>query len=190
MRHKDDNKSDAIFHATIELLNEIGFSEISMSKIARRANVSQATIYVYFESKEDLLGKIYMKVKQKMSLQLFQHIDETLPTRDALEMIMRNMLRFMLDNEAYFMFLEQFAASPLLGKLCLDDTSSMFIPLFEQMEKGKRLGEIKPIETTFLLTYCYFPIAQLAKAHYKGQYEASEDNLQSMIRLSWDAIKA
>ena len=32
--------NEAIFQATIQLLNEIGFSEISMSKIAKRANVS------------------------------------------------------------------------------------------------------------------------------------------------------
>jgi hypothetical protein len=33
MRHKDDTKNEAIFQTTIELLNVVGFSEISISKI-------------------------------------------------------------------------------------------------------------------------------------------------------------
>ncbi|MCZ8522715.1 helix-turn-helix domain containing protein [Paenibacillus mucilaginosus] len=64
MRHKDENKNEAIFKATIQLLNEIGFSDISMSKIAKRAHVSPSTIYVYFENKEDMLSKLYSNGKQ------------------------------------------------------------------------------------------------------------------------------
>jgi hypothetical protein len=37
MRTKDDSKKEAIFEATIGLLNEIGFANISMSKIAKSA---------------------------------------------------------------------------------------------------------------------------------------------------------
>ncbi|MFN0223999.1 TetR/AcrR family transcriptional regulator [Paenibacillus sp. KR2-11] len=53
-----------MFKATIQLLNEIGFSDISMSKIAKRAHVSPSTIYVYFENKEDMLSKLYSNGKQ------------------------------------------------------------------------------------------------------------------------------
>ena len=54
MRHKDDNKHQAICDAAIELITKNGFADTSMSKIAKAANVSPATIYVYFESKEAL----------------------------------------------------------------------------------------------------------------------------------------
>ncbi|WP_219215670.1 TetR/AcrR family transcriptional regulator [Paenibacillus sp. S150] len=190
MRHKDENKSEAIFQATIDLLNEIGFSDISMSKIAKRANVSSATIYVYFENKEDMLGKLYSKVKGKMSEQMLAGLHSGLSTRQACELYMRNSLRFILENKAYFLFLDQFLTSPLIGKLALEDTTAMFAPLYEFIEKGKQSGELKPLETVFLLTYCYFPVTQLAKAHFKGQFEANEERLQEMIAMSWDAIRA
>jgi len=190
MRHKDDNKNEAIFEATIQLLNEIGFSEISMSKIAKRAKVSSATIYVYFENKEDMLGKLYVKVKEKMSRQMIYEIDDTLPSQVVCERFMRNSLRFILENKDYFLFLDQFSTSPLMDKLCLEDTSSMFASLHEIIEKGKRNGELKSLETTFLLTYCYFPVTQLARAHFKNQFEANEEHLRQIIKMSWDAIRA
>ena len=49
MRHKDENKNESIFQAAIDLINEIGLAETSMSKIAKKAkkaNVSSSTIYV------------------------------------------------------------------------------------------------------------------------------------------------
>ena len=62
MRIKDDNKKNAITKAVISLSNEIGFSNVSMSKIAKRAGVSSSTLYVYYENKDDMFSKVYADV--------------------------------------------------------------------------------------------------------------------------------
>ena len=49
MRMKDENKKAAITKAIIGLINEIGFANISMSKIAKATGLSAATLYVYYE---------------------------------------------------------------------------------------------------------------------------------------------
>jgi AcrR family transcriptional regulator len=190
MRHKDDNKNEAIFQATIELLNEVGFSDISMSKIAKRANVSSSTIYVYFENKEDMLRKLYLNVKEKMSLRMAHNLDESTPVRAAYELVMRNLLDFALNNKDYFLFLEQFSTSPLIDKLCLEDTVWMFKPLYAFIERGQKQNLLKKVDTSTLLMFCYFPITQLAKAHFKKESEFNQENLENIIQMSWDAIKA
>ncbi|MEY2194631.1 TetR/AcrR family transcriptional regulator [Neobacillus sp. BF23-41] len=43
-----------------------------MSKIAEKSNVSSSTIYVYFENKEDMLNKLYLTFKKKMSQRIFK----------------------------------------------------------------------------------------------------------------------
>ena len=63
MRQKDELKQDAIIHATVRLVNEIGFAASSVSKIAKAANVSPATIYIYYKNKEDLLVSTYISIK-------------------------------------------------------------------------------------------------------------------------------
>jgi len=45
MRYKDDNKKEKIIMVAIQLINEVGLAEISMSKIAKKAGVSAGTIY-------------------------------------------------------------------------------------------------------------------------------------------------
>lgn len=191
MRHKDENKSEAIFQATLELLNEIGFSETSMSKIAKRAQVSPSTIYVYFANKEDMLGKLYVSVKEKMSLNMVHGLEAEQTIQQGMAVMMGNLREFLLENREYFLFLEQFSNSPLLVKLCLEESMAlMFKPLHDYIEEGKKQGLLKPLDASLLLTYCYFPVTALAKEHFKGNGEFNQERLQEIIKLSWDAIRA
>ena len=48
---KDETKKQAITKAVIRLINEVGFANISMSKIAKTTGISAATLYVYYENK-------------------------------------------------------------------------------------------------------------------------------------------
>jgi AcrR family transcriptional regulator len=48
---KSIDKRNTLIKATIELVNNNGFHATPMSKIAKKANVSPATIYLYFENK-------------------------------------------------------------------------------------------------------------------------------------------
>ena len=67
MRYKDEHKKEAIYEATILLLNKEGFSSTSMSKIAKHAGVSASTIYIYFKNKDDMLKKLYLDTKPELS---------------------------------------------------------------------------------------------------------------------------
>ncbi len=187
MRNKDDSKKDAIFEATIELLNEIGFGNISMSKIGKRAGVSSSTIYVYFENKEDMLKKVYFEVKKKLITAMSHGIQEDTPIRLAVELLVRNVLTFVPENKQYFLFLEQFSNSPLVGNL--DDINLLFQPLNNVFEKGIRQGELKPIDVDLLMNYLIHSVVQLAKMYLKRGVQLTETDIQKITQISWDAVK-
>ena len=190
MRLKDENKTEAIFNATIQLVNEIGFSEISISKIAKKANVSAATIYIYFENKEDMLKESYLKSKRLMSDFVIKGVDNTGSTRQQFENYTRNFVEFILKNSDYFLFIEQVSNSPLLQNWCLDESSNLFAPVFDMFENGKKQLLIKQEDVNLLIMYSMLPISQLAKNHIKGQFTLDESTLNKAIKMSWDAIKA
>ncbi|MCR8656540.1 TetR/AcrR family transcriptional regulator [Paenibacillus endoradicis] len=190
MRIRDENKVEAIFDATIQLVNEIGFAEASISKIAKRANVSAATIYIYHENKDDLLYKTYLKIKGKMSERMFQSLDETRTVKECFDFIINNYVEFILTYKDYFLFLEQIMTSPLPQKWCLDDTASLFQPVFEMFEVGKNQGLFKQEDVRMLIVYSILPIAELAKAHVQKGTQFEKRQLNAAIAMSWDAIKA
>jgi len=167
MRHRDDNKVEAIYDATIQLVNEIGFAETSISKIAKKANVSAATIYIYHENKEDLLIRTYLKVKSKMSEKMFQGMDDSLSVKERFDSIIRNYIEFIQTHKEYFLFLEQITNSPLLQKWCLDDTANLFQPIFEMFDAGKKQMLLKQEDVRMLIIYSILPVAEVAKEHIK-----------------------
>ncbi|MFB7142691.1 TetR/AcrR family transcriptional regulator [Gottfriedia sp. NPDC056225] len=189
MRYKDENKNEAIFKATIQLLNEIGFSDISMKKIAKRANVSSSTIYVYFENKEDMLSKLYTNVKQHLSQKVLTGLEEEMPIKVAFEQVLRNQIEFIFNHKDEFLFLEQFSNSPLIKNLCIEDHSWMFQPLFDLVERGIEQQLLKESDTMLLLVLITAPITDLAKMQFNGEFELNEKNISDLIQMSWDAIK-
>lgn len=59
MRRKEGNKEQDIILAAIEIFAKEGYHEAKISQIAELANVATGSVYLYFESKEDLLIKIF-----------------------------------------------------------------------------------------------------------------------------------
>ncbi len=75
MRRKDDEKEYRIRHAVIELMLKEGFYGTSIAKIARPADVSPATVYIYYENKEEMLQDIYLETLRNVFYYLTQGID-------------------------------------------------------------------------------------------------------------------
>ena len=56
----------ALLQAGRELFEELGFAEVSIDQVARRAGVSHGTVYTWFDGKEALLREIVLGVVEQM----------------------------------------------------------------------------------------------------------------------------
>lgn len=56
---------DAILTAATETFARFGFKKTSIDDIARRAGIGKGTVYLHFESKEELFGAIVLRVAVK-----------------------------------------------------------------------------------------------------------------------------
>jgi AcrR family transcriptional regulator len=188
MRVKDINKTEAIYKATMELLNEIGFADLSMSKIAKRAGVSVATIYIHFENKDDLLRKLYINTKKRLADAVFGILDDNMSLRDKIEKMLRSMISFILDNLSEYLFLEQMNNSPLIQNLNIEDEVPSYGVLYTLLESGKRDRVFKDVDVHLLLAFCNMPVTYLVKEHIRGTHTMSEKDIQDGINMAWDAI--
>jgi len=190
MRNKDENKSESIFNAAIQLINEIGLSETSMSKIAKKAGVSASTIYVYFENKEDMLNKLFLSVNKKMSLEVFQNYDDSITIQTAFDHALAKFINYILTSKDEFLFIEQFSNSPLLHKLSRKEGTELFEPICILIEKGKTQNVFKQVDTSLLTMFMFYPAIQYAKEYFGGRRALKEGSINELIQMSWDAVKA
>jgi len=189
MRTKDDEKKAALFEATVKLVNEIGFVSSSVSKIAKEAGVSPATLYVYYKNKEDLLISTYIDIKLELSDAILKNFDETLPIRDILRNVWFSMFDYIANNLDYYQFIEQFANSPYSSLIDHEALEKYFIPMIRVLRKGVEQKIIKNVDRHILSAFLFHPIPYLTNPRMCHAFELNEDDIETAFSMAWDAIK-
>ena len=189
MRTKDDEKKAALFEATVKLVNEIGFVSSSVSKIAKEAKVSPATIYVYYKNKEDLLVSTYIEIKRNLSEAVLNNFDNKLPIRDILRNVWFNMFEYISNKLEYFKFAEQFSNSPYSSLVNKEAVEQYFDPVINVLQRGIEQKIIKNVNLDILGAFMFYPITVLATPRLCQNFELNEENIETAFTLAWDAIK-
>jgi AcrR family transcriptional regulator len=189
MRTRDDEKQEALFEATIKTVNEVGFAAASVSKIAREASVSPATLYVYYENKEDLLVSAYIEIKKAISRAILENFDPSLPIRDILKNVWHSLFAHISHNREHFQFAEQFANSPYHTLVERERVEKYFQPLLEVVQRGIDQKIIKDVDITILEAFIFFPVFALADPRKCTDFQMTNESVDTAFTLAWDAIK-
>lgn len=189
MRTKDEGKQAALFEATVKLVNEIGFAASSVSKIAKEADVSPATIYVYYKNKEDLLVSTYVEIKRNLSRAILKEFDESQPIRDILKGVWFHMFAYISKNSSYFQFAEQFSNSPYNELVNKEDVEKYFEPLIRVIQRGIELKIIKDVHPDILAAFIFYPVMVLSNSRLCRNLKLGPDTVETAFTMAWDAIK-
>lgn len=189
MRTRDDEKKEALFEATVKLVNEIGFVSSSVSKIAKEARVSPATLYVYYKNKEDLLVSAYIDIKLDLSRAILRRFDASLPIRDIIRNVWLSMFDYISEKIEYYKFIEQFSNSPYGDLVDHNAVEQYFIPIINVLERGIEQKIIKKVDRQFLAAFMFPPISYLANPRLRHGPELSPADIETAFTMAWDAIK-
>lgn len=189
MRTKDEEKQEALFEATVKVVNQIGFASSSVSKIAKEAGVSPATLYTYHKNKEDLLTSTYLNIKRKLSQIALEDIDEALPIRDNFRLIWVNLFQFTVEHPDYFQFSEQFSNSPYNDHTLQNDIDEMFIPIVKLIRRGIKRKVIKNLDVDIISAFVFYPVIILANPRLCRNFDATDEQIDQSFQMAWDAIK-
>mgnify|MGYP000921616090 CR=1 FL=1 len=77
MRTKEGNKEKDIMEAAIKIFAENGFHYSKIAKIAEIAGVATGSIYMYYQSKEDILHKIFNSIWENLYNELLIIVNQT-----------------------------------------------------------------------------------------------------------------
>lgn len=186
---KSIDKRNALIKATIDLVNNNGFHATPMSKIAQMANVSPATIYLYFENKQDLVNKTYIEVKAKYTAYAFENYNDTMPVEAGFELIWKRIADFKLNECENAMFLAQCDNTPVIDEPSRQEGIKHLQPLLDLWERGKNEGIIKPISNYLLYAYAINPLSFLMIAQKRGAFQLNKTHVEEAYQSAWSSIK-
>lgn len=186
---KSIDKRNALIKATIELVNNNGFHATPMSKIAKMANVSPATIYLYFENKQDLVNKTYVEVKAEYTKYAFERFDPNMPVEAGFELIWKRIADFKLKECDNALFLAQCDNTPMIDEHSRQEGIKHLQPLLELWERGRQEGIIKPLSDYILYAYAINPLSFLMMTEKRGAFKLDQTHLDEAYQSAWSSIK-
>jgi AcrR family transcriptional regulator len=189
MRTKSDIKYADMLSATLNLVNNRGFHDAPMSKIAKLAGVAPATIYLYFENKQDLINKLYLEVKASFSSEAFKGYETEMPVKKGFELIWRNIANYKLKRIDEAVFLSQCDNTPIIDETSRQEGLKHLQPLLDLLERGQKEGIIKPVSNYLLYAYAIYPLSFLLAMQERKNFTLNENTLAEAFQAAWDSIK-
>ncbi|WP_066218181.1 TetR/AcrR family transcriptional regulator [Formosa haliotis] len=186
---KSEIKRAALVKATIYLVNNQGFHAAPMAKIAKLANVSPATIYLYFENKQDLINQVYKEVKQEYMVYAFETYTDDLSVESGFEMVWRRMADYKLKDIEKGFFLSQCENTPMIDEASRQEGIKNLAPLLDLWNRGITENSIKDLSHYVLYAYSIYPLAFLLNAQKRGDFKITKDHLNHAYQAAWDSIK-
>ncbi len=144
-RRKKEPRSvhrENIVSAASTLFMEKGIAATSMDDIAKAAGYSKATLYVYFENKEEIVGILVLNSMKKLYDYICSALIQHETTKARYDVICRGLVRYQEEFPFYFKM--------VLDKINIDFESKEYLP--EERETYQIGEEINEKIKIFLLS--------------------------------------
>ena len=160
MRRKDDQKQINIKQAVIKTILTEGLHGASISKIAKAAGVSPATVYIYYDSKEAMLHDIYREYNDEIYRYVFSQVNREMNGKQLIESLVRAYYSFIVEYGEVFYFVEQFSSCPALIKTSrIRPNRSQSAGLLDEM---KQRQVIKDVDNNTITALVFNPVKSIA----------------------------
>lgn len=121
--------------AAEQLFMKNGIENTSMSDIARAAGYSKATLYVYFENKEELVGFLVLESMRKLYDYINTAVQQKKDTKECYREICLSLVKYQEEYPFYFRM--------VLEKINVDFESGHFLPEEkETFQVGEQINDL------------------------------------------------
>ncbi|EGP5469576.1 TetR/AcrR family transcriptional regulator [Enterococcus faecium] len=162
-------KKKEILQAAFDLINtDIGTAGVTMDKVAESAQVSKATIFKYFGSKEGLIYEVFFTFMNDLGQEAKALIAENLPFEETLIAMSENKIRYLnrvnkqfyIDLMTYYTKKEKREFSDAMDAY----TQESFSIMLDLFHRGRKEGKVDlKYSDEFLILYFQAMVEGISK---------------------------
>jgi TetR/AcrR family transcriptional regulator, multidrug resistance operon repressor len=169
MRTRDPVKERAIREHAMKIVVKDGIEGFSMSKLARAANVSPATIYIYFKDKEDLILELCKDAGNKMADITLKNFNPSMSFSEGLKVQWINRAKYCLKYPEEVHFLEQIRHSAWHEKQLSMVNEHFKAIMHEFVANAIKKKELVKVPVEVYWSVAFAPLYNLVKFHMTGK---------------------
>lgn len=187
MRQSENDMAEQIFLATERLMAESGLHNLSMHKIAKEAQISPGTIYIYFKNKDELLEQFARRVFTLFTRELAKDYDETRSYFERYRTMWWNVWNHLRANPMTVANMSQYQSIPAFFDVCSElDRESQWALYCKQAIADNVICNL-PSKVLFILGL--ESAVNLAFDRQFFKRELSDETLENVIERTWRAIQ-
>lgn len=196
MRNRDKNKELSIRKNALKIIVNQGFDGLSMHKLAKKAGVSVATIYIYFKDRDDLILQLYVERSSKLFEATLENFTPTMSFSEGLRVQWQNRVRYCLENPESMHFMEQIKFSPIYerARKLVDVTFQQTMKQF--VARAIKNNELVALPFELYWSIAFAPLYQLVKFHLSQfssvdhpKFHLTDETIDQMVGIVLKALK-
>lgn len=181
-------KEQRILDAALKLFVEKGFHGTSTAEIAKTAGVATGTLFHYFKTKEELINRLYLCIKESMINEINGHYDDKKTLKENLRELWLRYVYFGINGPYKFHFINIFDSSPYINSLTKEQLETRTEDMLEAYKKGIGGHEIKEISFELAMDYFWGNVVSTVNYFKKHPENLDEKSLNMAFELFWDGI--
>ncbi|MHB8232255.1 MAG: TetR/AcrR family transcriptional regulator [bacterium] len=96
------DKYELILSSSRKLIEEIGFSALTMDKVAQKAGIAKGTVYLYFKDKNELMDKVLSSGFEKMFERIKERVAREEGAINKLRALINENINHIYENRYFF----------------------------------------------------------------------------------------
>lgn len=130
-----------------------GYRQTTLEEIARHAGIAKASMYRYFENKQELLAKIFVKVATTFTTSLQPILTTTLPPEEKLRRAVRHLLHTIGENVSFFtvFYSEEGDLPPKLRAEVMETRQRLAANLESILLEGMEHGSFRALDAKLIV---------------------------------------
>jgi len=164
-----------------------GLGKLSMPGIARRANVSAGTLYIYYPSKDEMIESVYLEIKTLLHAEMMEGQAGLVGSAAKLRGLWYAMFHFTLKHPLIFAFHEAVDPETILGPNAKDAVSAMAQEVRAVIETAILDATLKPMPINAVVAMLLGPAIVLARRMI-AEDSADHDQIDHVYDAIWAGI--
>lgn len=162
-------RKEAILSAAVEVMLENGLYGLNLDLVAKKAELAKGTLYLYFKSKEEILGSLTTKARKLIFNEFLKINNEDIDPIQKLKKLLYSNYIFSIEQPLYYDLLSLYEANHSLNeeeelyKSSEDISFLVYKMILDAQEKGKIRDDINAMEMTMNLWASTVGTLQLIK---------------------------
>ncbi len=162
-------RKEAILSAAVEVMLENGLYGLNLDLVAKKAELAKGTLYLYFKSKEEILGSLTTKARKLIFNEFLKINNEDIDPIQKLKKLLYSNYIFSIEQPLYYDLLSLYEANHSLNeeeelyKSSEDISFLVYKMILDAQERGQIRDDINAMEMTMNLWASTVGTLQLIK---------------------------